>query len=118
MRSGEGREDSKKSDKAALELLAERGLHKEELDRIEALVRIAEGVGANDSPLDTETEQNRINRLKKLWGWFAQWASVARVQVKGRGHRIRLGLAQRRSRKGAAPAVEEVVEDDPVQPTD
>lgn len=120
MRSGKDREDSKEADKAALALLAERGLHKEELDRIEALVRVAEGVGANDSPLDTESEQIRINRLKKLWGWFAQWASVARVQVKGRGHRIRLGLAQRRSRKGAPPVVEEVVddEDEPVQPTD
>jgi len=119
LRNGEGRESTKKDDQAALALLAERGLHKEELDRIEALVRVAEGVGVTSSALDTESENLRINRLKKLWGWFAQWASVARVQVKGRAHRIRLGLAQRRSRKSPASAPDEVVDnDDDVQATD
>lgn len=98
LRTGEGRDPStREGDEKALALLAERGLPETELARIEALVRTAEGLDVDTQKTDPDIEKARIARLEKLWAWFAQWAAVARVEVKGRALRIRLGLAKRRS---------------------
>lgn len=102
LRSGDDRKDTRKQDHAALALLAERGLDETELTRIEKLVRIAEGIGAEITLVDNEDEKVRIAALKKLWSWYSQWAAVARVEIKGKALRIRLGLAKRASGRGGA----------------
>jgi transposase len=112
MRSGEDRKDTRAKDHAALALLAERGLNEAELSRIEKLVRIAEGTESDFSARDDEAAEMRLERLKKLWAWYSQWASVARVEVKSRALRIRLGLAKRRKPKAEEP--DDGEETDPV----
>jgi hypothetical protein len=114
LRSGEKRKDTRAKDHAALALLAERGLNEAELSRIEKLVRVAEGSEAEFTAPDDEGNDIRLARLKKLWAWYAQWASVARVEVKSRSLRIRLGLAKRRR---AASAIEEPDDEEGTEPT-
>lgn len=118
LRTGDGRDPStRKDDAAALELLAQRGLDQTELRRIEALVKTAEGVGAETQLADPEAEKARVARLEKLWAWYAQWASVARVEVKSRALRIRLGLAKRRTRSSTDDVDDEPEGDDSPEPT-
>lgn len=100
LRTSDERKETRKQDHAALALLAERGLGEAELTRIEKLVRIAEGIGADIALVDNEDEKVRVTKLKKLWSWYSQWAAVARVEIKGKALRIRLGLAKRASSRG------------------
>lgn len=118
LRTGEGRDaESRKGDLAALALLAERGLSEAELARIERLVEIAEGVGATIQASDAEAEKVARVRLERLWAWYAQWVSVARVEIKSRALRIRLGLAKRRVRARDEDEGDEGGEGEETEPT-
>ena len=99
LRAAPERSDTRKQDHEALALLAKRGLHAEELARIESLLQIAEGSGFGSTYVETSAadEAAREQKLILLRSWFEQWTAVARAQIKRRDHSIRLGLAQRRT---------------------
>jgi hypothetical protein len=92
------RKDKKKADKKAIELLAKRGLDKEERTRMKQLVDIALGPTAPlpDLPAAPTAEERRA-ALTALRGWYNEWAAAAKSVVKKKAYRIRLGLANRRS---------------------
>ena len=91
------RKDNKEADKEAVELLARRGLGKEERTRMKERVDIALGPTAPlpDVPAAPTVEERRA-ALIALRGWYSEWAATAKSVVKKKSHRIRLGLASRR----------------------
>ena len=101
LRSAPERKETRKADHEALALLAERGLDQAELDRLEGLLRIAEGGEATDAFAEEFEDDERRTRLLALRSWFQQWITVARVQIKRRDLRIRIGIGKRRSPKSA-----------------
>lgn len=97
------RADSKKDDKKAVELLAERGLDKQERLRLSALVDLALRPTTtielvNDTQLARDTQREAA--LTALKDWYEEWSTTARVVVKKRAYLIRMGLASRKSAKG------------------
>jgi hypothetical protein len=99
--SDKAREKTKKDDKKAVELLAQRGLTKKERARLEDLIHVALGPTA-PLPDTTEVDARRAERraaLATLKAWFDEWSAAARAVVKKRGYLIRLGLAARKARK-------------------
>lgn len=100
------RADSKKDDKKAVELLAIRGLDKQERSRLSALVDIALKPTATLPQAAAAMEERvttRIQALTALKDWYEEWSTNARTVVKKRNYLIRLGLASRKVRKGEAP---------------
>lgn len=101
------REGQFENDKAAVELLAQRGIDADERRRLQELVDVAL------APTDVSTEYPQIDpeviRARKiaLKEWYDDWATTARAVIKKRSHLIKLGLAKRRKR---APKKEETEE--------
>ncbi|MFO0660714.1 MAG: hypothetical protein U0165_12910 [Polyangiaceae bacterium] len=94
------RSASKADDKKAVQLLAKRGITKEERARLQELVHVALGPTTPLELPDTSTaETTRREKLSKLKGWYDEWATSAHAVIKKRSHLIRLGLAERRSPK-------------------
>jgi hypothetical protein len=101
------RHATKKEDKKAVALLANRGLDKAERARLKALVDVALGPTEPlpEAPAPA-AKTSRRDALIKLRAWYDEWAATAKAVVDKRGYRIRLGLASRKppARKTAAPA--------------
>lgn len=110
--SGDERKETRKQDKAALDLLAKRGYTKETWDHLAALVDIAtkgapvpestveqaeaRNKDANsETPLDPAEEQI----LVELYKWYRDWSTTASNHIKRRQYLIRLDLASPRTRK-------------------
>src|SRR5262249_44765520 len=89
-----------KRDVAAVALLAERGYPKEELDRLRALVTIAQTVVIVPPVSDGE----RIALLREGYAWITDWAATARTVITRRDQLVRLGLAKRRKSSQKATA--------------
>ncbi len=49
-----------------------------------------------------ELESQRVDALKALYAWYAQWSEVARAVVTRRGDLVLLGMAKRRGREDGA----------------
>jgi hypothetical protein len=97
-----GRQDTKKEDKKAVELLSTRGLDKAERARLAALVEVALAPTATLDPApehDAQRTEQRKSALTDLKDWYEEWASTARSVVKKRGYLIRMGLANRKMGK-------------------
>jgi hypothetical protein len=100
------RAKSRKTDKKAIELLAKRGLTKEERARLVALVNVALGptsVLPDGADAGQEARAARRDKLVELRQWYDEWATAARALVRKRGHLIRLGLAQRKVKAKPEP---------------
>jgi hypothetical protein len=97
------RKDSRKQDRAALELLARRGIDAKERARVRSLVEQAKQVG-EISPPDPEdleaVERKRTESLMRLYAWHREWSEIARVTIRRRDQLIRLGLAYRKAAPG------------------
>ncbi|MFO0641939.1 MAG: hypothetical protein U0183_22130 [Polyangiaceae bacterium] len=103
------RKATRKEDKAALDLLAKRGIDKAEREKI---ARWLATVGDHDdtllegedesADLDRKFEVVRKNSLVRLREWFEEWARVARTAVKRKRDLMHLGLA-RQKKKGQDP---------------
>jgi hypothetical protein len=91
------RHATKKDDKKAVDLLAKRGLDKNERARLRKLVDVALGP---TEPLPkapgAPTPEERRKALTALREWYEEWAAAAKAVVKKKGYRIRLGLASRK----------------------
>jgi len=80
------------ADRAALDLLAQRGYPKSERERLRALVDVAKSV----SPVSAADRSSRGAAQLELYRWFSEWSAHARNAELGRGAMITLGLAVRR----------------------
>lgn len=94
------RRATRKEDRAAVELLAARGLTRQERDRLASLVQAALRPTGPLPDLDTpaRTAAARRAALVTLKKWEEEWFSAAHAVVKKRALLIRLGLASRKSR--------------------
>src|SRR5262249_54378240 len=90
---GEGRpKAARKTDLAALALLAERGYTKDELARIRGLVTVAQTVVV-EAPV---TDDERTELLRQGYAWISDWSAMAKTVITRRDQLVRLGLAKRR----------------------
>ncbi len=115
------RKATRAQDKAALELLAKRGIDKTERQKVAAWLAI---VGDQDDTVlegadeahraELQTEVERRNTLVRLREWHEEWARVARTAVKRKRDRMYLGLARQ---KKAKVEVEEPDGEEPVEQT-
>lgn len=102
---------SKGDCKAALDLLAKRGLDRGERDRLGALVAtalgptevLAETHASAKAPQDAREARREAQRA--LRAWYEEWSATARAVVKKRVSLIRLGLAKRKAPGTKKPSV-------------
>lgn len=100
LENGESRKDSRKEDRAALEVLARRGVDDATRKHLRELVAKAKSVAPVvqvDPKLAEQEDAARVEALGNLYAWHREWAEVARATIKRRDHLIRLGLASRRA---------------------
>lgn len=93
------RQETKKDDKKAAELVSSRGLTKDERARLGKLVEVALRPTTTLAPTadhDIERRAARKAALTELKDWYEEWATVARAVVKKRAYLIRMGLASRK----------------------
>lgn len=97
----EGRDDeTREADKAAVALLAKRGITPQERARLGELVRL--GQSAREPEVFTpsaEAVAKQQEALRALHAWYSEWSATARAVITRRDYLIRLGLAKRRSSK-------------------
>jgi hypothetical protein len=93
-------------DKEAVELLAKRGITPAVRGQLQELVAMALSPTTTVPAPSTADQAERRRALVALRAWFDEWASSARVVLTKRAHRIRMGLATRRSpaKRGETPA--------------
>ncbi len=94
------------TEKAALAALAKRGITRDERARLEALCRVARGLGKAPSSRgdDDDAARAHLQALADVHAWYVEWADAAHATIRGRRSLITLGLATKRSsKKGAAP---------------
>lgn len=93
--------------KAAIDLLAQRGLDRDERKRLAGLVQVALG-STVAVELQPAAEAARITKRRDsrraLEGWFEEWSSTARAAITRRDLLIRLGLAKRKVSAPKKPA--------------
>ena len=87
-------EQSGDDGKAAVELLARRGLNRERLDEAGALMasleteQVTDEVAVDDSAVKAERDE----AFTDMWAWFKDWSKTARTVVKNRNYHVMLGL--------------------------
>lgn len=89
-------------DLEALATLEKRGITKEERQRMQTLLNIAQGL----TPTAASAPDTRLDDLRALRAWFDDWSETARTLVTRRDYLIRLGLAKRK--KSVKPAKPEI----------
>ncbi len=85
---------TRNEDLAALEMLAKRGITKEERQRMQGLLDVAQGLGSvveSDAPSEA-----RLADLMALRAWYDDWTETAKTVITRRDQLIRLGLAKRK----------------------
>ena len=95
--SDDARSGTAKDDKAAVKLLAQRGLTKEERKRLAKLVETA--LSGGGAPEGAPESPERRRALVAARQWYDEWAAVAHARIKKRAYLIRLGLASRKRKK-------------------
>ncbi|HEU4534905.1 MAG TPA: hypothetical protein VFS00_12335 [Polyangiaceae bacterium] len=91
------RKDSAEADRAAVALLAKRGITSAVRWQLQELVSTALSPTEIVPPAPAGNPAERRRVLAALRAWFDEWSSSARVVLTKRAHRIRMGLATRRS---------------------
>lgn len=100
LESSPDRKDSRKEDRAALDVLGRRGIDDTKRKQLRQLVMTAKSVAPLarvDPAIAMQEDAARLEALGNLYAWYREWAEVARATIKRRDHLIRLGLASRRS---------------------
>lgn len=89
----------KESDKAALDLLAQRGVTPEVLEELRAHVEAAKS--APEVPAPTDAEARHLADLKAMRAWYEEWSEIARAAIHDHAMLVRLGLAAHHRRRDA-----------------
>jgi len=100
LENGDSRKHSRKEDRAALDVLARRGVGDATRKHLRELVTKAKSVAPVvqvDPTIAEQEDAARVQALRNLYAWYREWAEVARATIKRRDHLIRLGLASRRA---------------------
>ena len=98
------RQASRKEDRKAIALLAERGITAEYRERLGKLVSLALGPTEPLPELKLTVDPAERRRcLTELKLWYEDWSQTARALIHKRSQLIRLGLAQSRSPSAAEP---------------
>ena len=100
------RKATRKADQAALATLASRGYPAGERARLRGLVAAAQTLVVEAPISDAEREAT----LQKLYAWFNEWSTIARMVLVRRDHQIAVGIAKRRKAKKGAAAAEPAAE--------
>lgn len=98
------RKATRKADHAVLETIKERGVTDAEIKHVRALVREAQATLVPEVMPPAESEA-RIEALRALRAWYADWAETARTVLTRRDHLIRVGLATRKRAQTPTPPV-------------
>ena len=101
------REAHREDDRAAVELLAKRGIDADERRRLQELVDVAFGpteVLSEIPQADPEVLRANMTTLKE---WYDDWATTAKAVIKKRHYLIRLGLAKPKVKKESEESVED-----------
>lgn len=121
LESSPDRKATRKDDKAALDLLAKRGIDKAEREKVAAwLATIGDQDdtlldGEGDSAVaDRKNELERRNTLVRLREWYEEWARVARASVKRKRDLMHLGLARQKKSKAPTDSTDGEALDGPV----
>lgn len=85
------------ADRKAVELLVQRGVTAAVRKQLQGLVDLALSPTETVSSAPSTEIAERRRALVALRAWFDEWSSSARVVLTKRSHRIRMGLATRRS---------------------
>ena len=93
------RESHYEDDKAAVELLAKRGVDVNERRRLQEFVEVALGPAEAISEVSLSNPEILRTRLIALRKWYDDWARTAKAVITKRSYLIRLGLAKRRNNK-------------------
>ena len=90
LEAGQSRED-----KAAVKLLAERGLDKARRQKAADLLKAAEDGSVLEAPSpNPESEEMRRQAVDKMWAWYMDWAQTARTVVMAKRLRIAMGISK------------------------
>lgn len=109
MVSGENREDTRKQDREALDLLTVRGVPASRMEELAKHVKRVVELQGDDAPMETDdSDVERVRALIELRKWYLEWSEMARVVIKRRDHLISLGLASRREpgKDGSEPPLD------------
>jgi len=97
-------------DKAAMALLAKRGINPAKRAELAKLVAEAESLPAADGLESADKTKARVEKrladLQALRAWYEEWSELAHAAIKRRDHLIFLGLAKRKPRKKASAATQ------------
>jgi hypothetical protein len=102
------RKATRKADQAALDRLAERGIHKEERARLRQLLATATASpdaadlapkGPADAAKDASKAAEQREAKIALWAFWTEWSEIAKTDIKRRDYLIHLGLAKRKPGK-------------------
>lgn len=93
-------------DKKAVALLTKRGITPALRGQLQELVTLALSPAETLTSVPAGDQAERKQALVSLRAWFDEWSSSARAVLTKRAHRIRMGLATRRSpsKRREAPA--------------
>lgn len=100
----------KPDDRAAVALLATRGIDAQERARLRALVvRFEAGTEAPSTKVEqaqAALDADHVKALIALRAWHDEWSEIARAAIKRRDHLVLLGLAKRKAtaKKASPPA--------------
>jgi hypothetical protein len=98
LESSPDRKATRKVDHAALAMLAERGVTKDERKDMRSTVKWIESTPAE--PIDANPQKSpRDAALLAVYDWVQDWAECARTVIVRRDQLIRLGIGRRRARK-------------------
>jgi hypothetical protein len=96
------RKTTRKTDQAALDLLAERGINPELRAKLAERIKVATS-GAEVEPVDQASveaaDESYVRALGALYGFYDEWSRIARVAVKRRDYLMQLGLAHPKTEK-------------------
>lgn len=107
LESSPNRKATRKEDRAALNLLASRGIDDAARAEMRKLLKTAQR--APEVPLSDahaiELAATREEDALALYRWYREWSTTAHAVIKRRDQLIALGLAKRKDRKKNAPSV-------------
>jgi hypothetical protein len=104
--------------KAAVALLAERGLSASERARLRGLINVAKRSNPVDgSPTAAEeSDEQYVANLQALREWYEEWSEIARALFSRRDYLIRLGMASSRRSSGPEEEPEQSPAPNPAEP--
>lgn len=88
---------SDEEDRAAMQMLADRGVTGDVLAAITAALALAFEVPADDDAPPPDDAAERVEAEAAMWGWFLEWSRIARATIRDRRQLRALGFLRARA---------------------